>query len=50
VRMVTRLRHTGKKRTKYQSHRETKCAVISAYTLACDDVLAALARYRKGAR
>lgn len=49
VRLVKRLRHAGKVRTAYQSNREAKCAVISAYTLACDDFLAAMARY-KGVR
>jgi hypothetical protein len=50
VRLVGKLRHAGKVRTAYQGNREAKCAVISAYTLACDDLLAALARYRKGGK
>lgn len=40
VRKVKAMRNQGKKRTEYQSNREVRCAVISAYTLACDDLLA----------
>jgi hypothetical protein len=40
--IIRRLRHKGKQRTTYQANREARCAVISAYTLACDDLLAAL--------
>ena len=47
-RMVKGQRDKGKDRTTYQSKRETGCAVISAYTLACDDILAALDRMKQG--
>ena len=46
--IIRQLRHNGKQRTTYQANREASCAVISAYTLACDDLLAALARRKKG--
>jgi hypothetical protein len=44
VRIVRELRHKGKGRTAYQSNRAVRCAVISAYTLACDDILDKLER------
>lgn len=42
VRLVTRLRAKARLRTYYQRHYMTEGKVVSAYTLACDDLLAAL--------